>query len=91
VLKDVTVARRGDTLVLDTGELSTELRSRESPAGSPGEYAMYDPPMSLFPATVTFENGVDGRPRLILTVPGIAGLTGQEQRYVFEPIGAVGR
>jgi CubicO group peptidase (beta-lactamase class C family) len=89
VLKDVTVALQGDTLILDTGELSTELRSRESRAGSPTGYAMYDPPMWLLPATVTFEDGADGRPRLILTLPGIEGLTSEEQRYVFEPIGVM--
>jgi hypothetical protein len=35
---------------------------------------------------VTFEHGADGQPRLILALPGIEGLTSEEQRYVFEPI-----
>jgi CubicO group peptidase (beta-lactamase class C family) len=86
VLKDVTVSLEGDRLVLDTGELTTELRARESEAGHLAEYAMYDPPLSLLPATVAFENGADGQRRLVLTLPGIPGLTSEEQRYVFEPI-----
>jgi hypothetical protein len=86
VLGNVTVALQGDRLVLDTGEMSTELRPRDSAPGRPVEYAMYDPPLSLFPATVTFEGDAHGRPRLILTLPDIPGLTSQEQRYVFEPI-----
>jgi CubicO group peptidase (beta-lactamase class C family) len=86
VLKDVTVSLDGDMLLLDTGELSTELRARESGAGHPTEYAMYDPPLSLLPAIVTFENGAGGQRRLVLTLPGIPGLTSEEQRYVFEPI-----
>jgi hypothetical protein len=85
VLKDVTVTLRADTLILDTGELSTELRARVSEAASPAEYAMYDPPLSLLPTTVAFENGADGRQRLILKTPGIAGPTSNEQQHVFEP------
>jgi len=48
---------------------------------------VFNPPRSLFPATVTFENGVDGQPQFVLTMPGIAGLTSSQHRYAFESIG----
>jgi hypothetical protein len=75
---------RGDRLILDAGELSTELR----PQADDGDvYLLHDPPLSLFSeaygATVRFSGG-DSSPQLTITVP--ASVTGPEQSYQFDPV-----
>ncbi len=84
-LGEVSLSLRGDRLVLDTGEINSELRP---PAGGNAQntYLLYDPPLSLFSetygATVTFTGGAD-EPRMTITVP--ASVTGPEQKFAFKP------
>jgi CubicO group peptidase (beta-lactamase class C family) len=85
-LGEVSLALRGGRLVLDTGELDSELRPL---AGSAAEttYLLHDPPLSLFSeaygATVSFTGGA-GEPRMTIKVP--ASVTGPEQEFVFRRI-----
>jgi CubicO group peptidase (beta-lactamase class C family) len=89
-LGEVTVSLRGDRLVLDTGELSTELRPRAADGGGATAYLLYDQPFALYSmgygATVSFAGGASA-PRLTLTIP--ANPTGPQQVYIFEPVAAV--
>jgi hypothetical protein len=80
-----TVSLRGDRLVLNVGELGSELRTRATDAGSDTAYLLHDPPLSLFSeagATISFDGGAT--PRVTFTIP--ANPTGPEQTYVFEPL-----
>jgi hypothetical protein len=83
-LGDVSLSLRGDRLVLDTGQLTSELSAQE--AGAETVYLLHDPPLSLFSAaygvTVTFA-GDPENPRMTITVP--ASVTGPEQAFVFTP------
>ncbi len=85
-LGKVTVAMRGDRLVLDTGALRSELRPLVGRAGET-VYLLHDPPLSLFSeaygATVTF-TGEANAPRMIVSIP--ASVTGPEQSFEFEPV-----
>ena len=53
---------RGDRLVLDAGEVGSELRPVAG-GGAPAVYLLHDPPLSLFSeiygATVSFAGGAD--------------------------------
>jgi CubicO group peptidase (beta-lactamase class C family) len=84
-LGEVSLSLRGDRLVLDVGELSSELRPLAD-AGAETVYLLHDPPLSLFSeaygATVRFTGGAQA-PRLTITVP--ASVTGPEQEFVFTP------
>ncbi len=90
-LGEVTVALRGDRLVLDTGEVNSELRPRADDGGGVTAYLLHDPPLSLYSeaygVTVGFAGASDAR-RLTVTVP--ANVTGAEQIYTFEPIPVTG-
>lgn len=85
-LGEVSVTMRGGRLVLDAGELSSELRPRAG-GGAEAVYLLHDPPLSLFSeaygATVTFTGGADA-PRMTIAVP--ASVTGPAQTYRFEPV-----
>jgi CubicO group peptidase (beta-lactamase class C family) len=84
-LGDVSLSLRGDRLVLDTGQLTSELSAQE--AGADTLYLLHDPPLSLFSTaygvTVTFA-GDPENPRMTITVP--ASVTGPEQTFVFTPV-----
>jgi hypothetical protein len=82
-LGEVTVSLQGDRLVLDMGELGSELRPRAAVGASAAAYLLHDPPLSLYSelgATVSFDG--DTTPRMTFTIP--ANPTGPEQAYVFE-------
>ena len=83
----MTVSLRGDRLVLDAGELSSELRPRAA-GGGETVYLFHDPPLSLFSeaygVTVKLTGGRED-PRMIIAVP--ASVTGPEQRFLFQPRG----
>ncbi len=82
-LGEVALALRGDRLILDTGELSSELRPRAD-GGAETVYLLHDPPLSLFSeaygATVRFAGGAQA-PRLTITIP--ASVTGPAQEFEF--------
>jgi CubicO group peptidase (beta-lactamase class C family) len=84
-LGEVSLTLRGERLVLDAGELSSELRPRAD-AGAEAVYLLHDPPLSLFSeayaATVTFAGGADA-PRMTISVP--ASVTGPEESFTFTP------
>ena len=86
-LGEVAISVRGGRLILDTGELSSELRPRADEGGGPTVYLLHDPPLSLFSevygATLTFTGAPDAQ-RLTLTIP--ASVTGPAQTFDFEPI-----
>ena len=89
-LGGVTLSMRGDRLVLDVGEHSSELRPGADTSGEAAHYLMVDPPLSLLSeggvSAVSFAGAADGRPRLRLAVA--AGPTGPEQVFVFAPVDA---
>jgi CubicO group peptidase (beta-lactamase class C family) len=82
-LGEVSLSLRGDRLVLDAGELNSELRPLAD-GSAETSYALYDPPLSLFSeaygATVSFTGGARA-PRMTITLP--ASVTGPEQQFVF--------
>ncbi len=83
-LGGVSLSQRGDRLVLDTGQLTTELRPLAD-AGAETVYLLHDPPLSLFSeaygATVSLTGGA-AEPLMTITVP--ASVTGREQEFVFK-------
>jgi hypothetical protein len=86
-LGEVMLSLRGERLILDTGELSSELRPRADRGGAT-VYLLHDPPLSLFSeaygATLTFTGAPDAR-RMTLTIP--ANPTGPAQTFQFTPLG----
>ena len=84
-LGEVALSLRGDRLLLDAGELNSELRPLAD-GGAKTVYLLHDPPLSLFSeaygATVSFTGGAQ-EPRMTITVP--ASVTGPEQEFVFKP------
>ncbi len=84
-LGEVSLTLRGGRLVLDAGEVNSELRPRAG-GGAEAVYLLHDPPLSLFSeiygATVSFTGGAD-EPRMTITLP--ASVTGPEQTFVFKP------
>ena len=84
-LGDVSLSLRGSRLVLDVGELNTELRPLAA-SGAETVYLLHDPPLSLFSevyqAVVSLAGG-SSEPRVTITVP--ASVTGPEQEFVFKP------
>jgi hypothetical protein len=87
----ISISLRGDRLVLDAAELSSELRPRQSNGAGPMSYLFHDPPLSLISegnfGTVTFEGG-DSQPRVLLRIP--ANPTGPERNFVFESLAVDG-
>ena len=86
-LGEVTIALRGDKLVLETGEVNSELRLRADDGGGATAYLLHDPPLSLYSEAYGVTVGFAGAPdaiRLIITVP--ANVTSAEQVYIFEPL-----
>jgi CubicO group peptidase (beta-lactamase class C family) len=85
-LGEVRLSLRDDRLILDSGELSTELRPLADRRGET-VYLLHDPPLSLFSeaygATVSFAGGAN-EPRMTIAVP--ASITGSEQKFVFKPL-----
>ncbi|MFN8665419.1 MAG: hypothetical protein U0075_26290, partial [Thermomicrobiales bacterium] len=82
-LGQVTLTMQNGRLLLDAGELSSELRPR---ANDPATLLLVDPPLSLFSeaygATVTF--GGDHDAEIVITIPG--SVTGPAQRFVFDRV-----
>ena len=83
----VSISLRGDRLVLDATELSSELRPLQPDGAGPTTYLFHDPPLSLISegnfGTVRFDGG-DSQPRVLLSIP--ANPTGPERIYVFESL-----
>jgi CubicO group peptidase (beta-lactamase class C family) len=90
-LGEVSLSLRGDRLVLDAGELSSELRPRQTDGAGPTTYLFYDPPLSFLSegnfGTVSFEGG-HSQPRMLLDIP--ANPTGPERTFVFQPLASDG-
>jgi CubicO group peptidase (beta-lactamase class C family) len=82
-LGEVSLSLPRGRLVLDTGELRSELRPLAG-GGAKTVYLLHDPPLSLFSeaygATVSFTGGAS-EPRMTIMVPG--SVTGPEQEFVF--------
>ena len=82
-LGEVTLTKRNGHLLLDAGEVSSELRPL---ADDPATLLLVDPPLSLFSeaygASVTF--GDDAGSGLVIAIP--ASITGPEQRFVFDRV-----
>jgi CubicO group peptidase (beta-lactamase class C family) len=80
-LGDITLTLRDGRLLLDAGEVSSELLPR---ADDPAVFLLADPPLSLFSeaygATVSF----DGDKGMVIAIP--ASITGPEQRFVFDRV-----
>jgi CubicO group peptidase (beta-lactamase class C family) len=90
-LGEVAISLRGDRLVLDAGELSSELRPRQTVGATATVYLFHDPPLSLISeggfGTVRFE-GDDRQPQVLLTIP--ANPTGPERIFVFDSLAGDG-
>ena len=82
-LGDITLTLRDGRLLLDAGEVNSELRPR---ADDPAVFLLADPPLSLFSeaygATVTF--GGNDNAQVVIAIP--ASITGPEQRFVFDRV-----
>ncbi len=80
----VSLSLRGERLILDAGEVSSELRPLAG--GAANVYLLHDPPLSLYSeaygATVRFTGGAQA-PRLTILLP--ASVTGPEEEFVFTP------
>jgi CubicO group peptidase (beta-lactamase class C family) len=84
-LGEVTLALRGNRLVLDVGESASELRPRAGDDGADRVYLLLDPPLSFLSelgAMVEFA-GDNKAPRLTVSMP--ASPSGPEQVFMFEP------
>jgi hypothetical protein len=86
------VSLRGERLVLDAGELSSELRPLPTDGASPTTYLLHDPPLSLLSqgkvGTVHFEVGSGSESQMVLAIA--ANPTGPERDFVFEPLTSAG-
>ncbi len=84
-LGEVSLALQGDRLILDLGDLRTELRPLAE-AGAEPVYLLHDPPLSLFSeaygVTLAF-TGSGGERQITITVP--ASVTGPAQTFVLKP------
>ena len=80
-LGEIELALRGGTLVLDGGEIRSEMRPRVDEAGQVVGYVFADSPL-VGPTPVTLRQSDDGRPEVVVTVAGEA-----EETYVFTFLG----
>jgi hypothetical protein len=71
-LGQVEVALRDGRLVIDAGEVRSEMRPRLDDAGQVVDYVFTDPPLAG-PTPVTFRQGDDGRPEVVAEVPDEGG------------------
>jgi CubicO group peptidase (beta-lactamase class C family) len=82
-LGEITLTMRNGRLLLDAGEVSSELRPLADDAAT---LLLVDPPLSLFSeaygASVRFSER--GEPELVIAIP--ASITGPEQRFVFDHV-----
>jgi CubicO group peptidase (beta-lactamase class C family) len=81
-LGEIELALRGGMLVLDGGEIRSEMRPRVDEAGQVVGYVFTDSPLAG-PTPVTLRQSDDGRPEVVVTVAGEA-----EETYVFTFLGA---
>jgi CubicO group peptidase (beta-lactamase class C family) len=81
-LGEVELALRDGALEFDAGEVRSEMRPRVDEAGQVAGYVFTDPPLAG-PTPVTLRQSDDGRPEIVVTVPGEAAET-----YVFTYLGA---
>jgi CubicO group peptidase (beta-lactamase class C family) len=70
-LGPVTLAVRADTFLINAGGFRSELRPLLDDDGAVTGYVLMDPPLGGYPpqATLTFEQGTDSQPRMVLTAP----------------------
>jgi CubicO group peptidase (beta-lactamase class C family) len=82
-LGDVTLTLRDGRLLLDAGEVSSELLPR---ADDPAVFLLADPPLSLFSEAygAKVSLGDDNATQVVMTIP--ASITGPEQRFVFDRV-----
>ena len=86
-LGEVELALRAGELVLDAGELRSELRPVADAAGQVTGYVFADPPLAGIP--VTLRRGADGQPELAVTVEGETPEATQDYVFtVLEPAAA---
>jgi len=87
-LGEVAISLRGERLMLDAGELISELRPLPVDGAEPTTYLMHDPPLSLLSeakvGTVHFEMASGGQPQMDLVIG--ANPTGPGRVYVFESL-----
>jgi CubicO group peptidase (beta-lactamase class C family) len=81
-LGDVEVALRDGKLMLDAGEIRSEMRPQLDEAGQVVGYVFVDPPLAGS-TPVTFRQGADGQPEVVAEVPTESGPT----TYVFTLVG----
>jgi CubicO group peptidase (beta-lactamase class C family) len=81
-LGEIEVALRDGKLMLDAGEIRSELRPQLDEAGQVVGYVFVDPPLAG-PTPVTFRQGADGQPEVVAEVPTESGPT----TYVFTFVG----
>jgi CubicO group peptidase (beta-lactamase class C family) len=86
-LGEVTLSLRANRLILDAGELNSELRPRAADGSGPADYLFVEQPLAsltqLYGMSVSLTGGKDA-PRLTITMP--ANVTGPEQTYIFKPV-----
>jgi CubicO group peptidase (beta-lactamase class C family) len=85
-LGEMTLRLQGGEFTFEADAMRSELRPRVEADGSVTGYLLVDPPMSGFPPqlTLTLEQGANGQPRVVMTVP--ADLGEADLVYVYEPI-----
>jgi CubicO group peptidase (beta-lactamase class C family) len=80
-LGEVVLALRDGALMFDVGEIRSEMRPWIDEAGQIAGYVFVDPPLAG-PTPVTIRRSEDGRPEVVVIVPGEA-----EETYVFTFLG----
>jgi CubicO group peptidase (beta-lactamase class C family) len=81
-LGEVQLSLREGKLVLDAGEVRSELRLLTDGAGAAVGYVLADPPLAGAPVMITLGQGTDGQPEITATVTGDGAET-----YVFTALG----
>jgi CubicO group peptidase (beta-lactamase class C family) len=82
-LGEVDLKLEDGRLILDGGEVRSELRPLVDEAGQVTAYIFVDPPLAGGPVTVMLRQGADDRPEIEVTVEGEGAAT-----YVFTPLEA---
>ena len=87
-LGELALSFEDDALMFDVGENRSRLLPRLDAAGVVVDYVLADPPLATFPPAqmVTLEQGDDGAPRVVLTVPADPGQ--DDTVYAFEAVTA---